>query len=384
MDITKHISRRKECPLCLSENLSEGIEPHVNLQYPILPVCVNSPLKEDNFVPFTIGMCNNCGLLQLKDIVDPEILYEIFHSDGIGKVWEGHYTTFSNLIKKYCPAGKVLEIGGGQGKLISKLIQNPLIKAEVIDPLYEGPTENITVHKRLLGTNDDDGLTKIFNAVVSSHCLEHFIRFNEYFKSAHRVLKKGGFLITSIPNQELGFLRGYGNQLNFEHPSVCTNAHWLALHYQNGFMIKELSFFQDHSVQIVAQKIDSVPNFKINVKELSMKILDQYLRSIQERIEKVKKFATEDKENWIFGASNFTQPLFVYGLEESYFKGVLDNSQLKHNKRLYGTTLICKKPEEILIHDGKRKRVFLNLGYYNNEVLEQIKNINSEVECILL
>ena len=114
-----------------------------------------------------------------------------------------------------------------------------------------------------------------------------------------------------------------------------------------------------------------------------MKILDSYWNNIKERMEKIKKLATKDKENWLFGASNLSQPLFVYGLEEDYFKGVLDNSPLKHNKRLYGTSLICRKPEEV-IKENPNIRIFLNLAHYNKEVFEQIKKLDAGIECILL
>ncbi|MFB5638011.1 MAG: class I SAM-dependent methyltransferase, partial [Nitrosarchaeum sp.] len=375
-DISKYIHERKKCPLCLSENISPPIAPHIDLQFPILPVCVDTPVEEDNFAPFNICICDHCGLILLREIVDPEILYKIFHSDGIGKVWDEHYSKFAELIKKHCPEGKILEIGAGQGKLITKLLQKYSSGIEVIDPLYQGPTDNVKVHRELLNDSVCQGLVEQFDAVVSSHTLEHFIEFNEYFKNAWKILKKDGLLCTSIPNQELGFLRGYGNQLNFEHPSICLNPHWNLLHYQNGFEIKEISFFRDHSIQFVAKKIDKKIEHEVNIKEFSEKVVEQYANSISERIDKIKQFAKPDKENWLFGASNLSQPLFVYGLKEDYFKGVLDNSPLKHNKRLYGTNLICKNPEEI-VKKGSDLRIFLNIAHYNKEVFDQIKNLDS-------
>lgn len=383
MKIEKHIYSREKCPLCLSRNLSEPISPHKDLKFPVLPVCVETPREEDNFAPFNIGMCNECGLILLKEVVNPEILYKIFHSDGIGKVWEEHYAKFAKLIRKHNQKGKLLEIGAGQGKLIKKLLEMNFSEIEVMDPQYEGPIENVKLHKELLTNDSAQKLNEEFDAVVSSHTLEHFLEFKEYFENSWKVLKKGGLLFTSIPNQELGFSKGYGNMLNYEHPSVCMNAHWFYLHYKYGFMIREISFFQDHSVQIVAEKMEGPINQEVDVKELSKKVLDSYWNNIKERIDKVRKFAKEDKENWIFGASNLSQPLFMYGLKETHFKGVLDNSPLKHNKRLYGTNLICRKPEEVL-KENSNIRVFLNLAHYNQEVFEQLKSLNPNVECVFL
>jgi SAM-dependent methyltransferase len=383
-DMLKYIKIREKCPLCLSEDLSEGIYPHINLEFPLLPVCVGTLKENDHFVPFTICLCNDCGLIMLKNIVNPEILYKIFHSDGIGKIWDNHYNCFLELIKDYHQSGRILEIGAGQGKLVKKLLQKYSSGIEVMDPLYEGPIEGVKVHTMLFTKDSAEKLRGQFDSIVSSHTLEHFIEFKEYFENAWKVLKPNGFLFTSVPNQESNFAKGYGNQLNFEHPSICTNLHWFYLHYKYGFVIRKVSLYLDHSIQIVAQKVENPLDYKIDVKMFSEKLLNQYLGSIKERIDKIKQFAKPDKENWIFGASNFSQPLFVYGLSENYFKGVLDNSPLKHNKRLYGTNLICRKPEEIVTSGKDNLRIFLNLGQYNQEVFEQLKSLNPSVEFIFL
>jgi hypothetical protein len=113
-EIGKHIHKRTRCPLCCSGDLSEGMPPHVDLKFPLLPVCVEGPYEEDFFAPFTICLCNSCGLITLKHTIDPEILYKIFHSDGLGKLWEAHYEKFSQLIRKHHKSGRILEIGAGQ------------------------------------------------------------------------------------------------------------------------------------------------------------------------------------------------------------------------------------------------------------------------------
>lgn len=77
----------------------------------------------------------------------------------------------------------------------------------------------------------------------------------------------------------------------------------------------------------------------------------------------------------------------MYGLEEQLFAGVLDNSPLKHGKRLYGCGLICRKPADVVTgRDASALplRVFLNIGCYNEEVRSQLLALNAEVECIVL
>ena len=378
-----HTSRRDRCPSCGDKSISAPIAPHVELRFPLLPVCVDTPREHDLFAPFTICLCEACGLIILRDTVDPQVLYQIFHSDGIGPTWDAQYESFAELIAKHHGAGRILEIGAGQGKLIRKLQSRGMRDIEVIDPVYEGPKDGVTVHDALLNPEVADDLAGQFAAVISSHTLEHFLEYNEYFRNAWTCLNSGGLLFTAVPNMEYGFSQGYGNMLNFEHPGICLNAHWLQLHYSNEFVVRELKFFRDHSVQIVAQKVATPVPFRIDACGYARRVLDLYATSIARRIATIREKATPDKENWLFGASNFSQPLFMYGLEESHFVGIMDNSVHKHDKRLYGTGLVCRKPERIV---GKRRnlRVFLNLGHYNKEISEQLTALDPHVELVPL
>jgi len=381
------MQRRKSCPVCRGSGISAGIPPHVNLKFPLLPVCVDTPQSADVLAPFTISMCEGCGLILLLDVADPEALYRIFHSDGIGKVWEEHYEKLANLVFRHAKGGRLLEIGAGQGKLMKKLLGHYKGGLEAIDPQYEGPREGVLVHAALLNAKFAGENRGRFDAVVSSHTLEHFIDFNDYFTDSWACLREGGMLFTSVPNQEFNFARGLGNQLNFEHPSVCTNQHWLYLHYRNGFEVREVSFFRDHSIMIAAQKVRAPVPYALDAKELTARILSQYGQSIEARIATVRSRARKGRENWLFGASNFSQPLFVYGLEEKHFAGVMDNSPLKHNKRLYGTGLMCRKPEEIIAgarKDGRKLRIFLNIGHYNEEVAAQVQALDAGAELVFL
>ena len=78
----------------------------------------------------------------------------------------------------------------------------------------------------------------------------------------------------------------------------------------------------------------------------------------------------------------------MYGLEEGRFCGLLDNSPLKHNKRMYGTALMCHKPADIVLRPrGPTElplRIFINIGSYNEEVRAQLLAMDASVECILL
>jgi SAM-dependent methyltransferase len=309
------VVRRSRCPLCESSNLTSGLEPHVALPYPLLPVCVDTPREEDLTAPFTIASCEDCGLITLLDYVEPEILYKAFHNDAVGKLWVEHYQAFASLIASHYTlgtAGRIVEVGAGQGKLLR--ILRPLCGGimEVIDPQYEGPPEGVTVHPCLLDPVSAAPLAGQFDALVSSHTLEHFPEFNAYFSAARTVLKPNGLLFTSVPNQEYGFAKAHGSMLSFEHPSVCTNLHWLALFYRNGFQVNEVRLFKGHSIMVSAQRVETKIAFTLNARELSQTLLADYTKATLDRLERIRSAATSDKENWLFGAHNNAQVSYSF------------------------------------------------------------------------
>ena len=80
------------------------------------------------------------------------------------------------------------------------------------------------------------------------------------------------------------------------------------------------------------------------------------------------------------GAHLFSQFLINMGLKENKFSYVLDNSLVKENKRLYGTSLIVQNPK--IIKKIKSPLVLANVGQYQSEIEKQLKNINKSVEII--
>ena len=86
-----------------------------------------------------------------------------------------------------------------------------------------------------------------------------------------------------------------------------------------------------------------------------------------------------NKEVYIFSASYNTQYLLAFGLNNVYINGILDNCKDKHDKYLYGYNLKIYDPEVLKNNDAI---VICNSGYYMNEIIEQIKNINTNIIII--
>ena len=68
--------------------------------------------------------------------------------------------------------------------------------------------------------------------------------------------------------------------------------------------------------------------------------------------------------------------MLSFGLDETKLSGILDNSQLKIGKRLYGTNLTVFNPEII---KNKNVGVIIKVGSYRNEIIKQLREINPSV-----
>ena len=77
-----------------------------------------------------------------------------------------------------------------------------------------------------------------------------------------------------------------------------------------------------------------------------------------------------------FGAHIFTTYLIAFGLDITKVESILDNSETKQGKRLYGTNIIVHSPE--ILKNEKAPVLILKAGIYNQEIKTQIlSQINS-------
>ena len=74
--MSKHYKNIKNCRICDSDGLAEVVK--IEDQY-LSPTFVksnkNNPLSEIR-VPHTLVLCDDCGLLQLRETVEPDLLYK--------------------------------------------------------------------------------------------------------------------------------------------------------------------------------------------------------------------------------------------------------------------------------------------------------------------
>ena len=78
--------------------------------FPVFIGSTTDDISSDMSHNLTFDICKETGMIQLRDVVSPDIIYPKFHSEAIGKVWSEHHESLSELILKYSDNKTILEI----------------------------------------------------------------------------------------------------------------------------------------------------------------------------------------------------------------------------------------------------------------------------------
>jgi 2-polyprenyl-3-methyl-5-hydroxy-6-metoxy-1,4-benzoquinol methylase len=370
-------SNRTSSVLTKKENLEKIF--HLS-KFPVYAGCVDTPENEDIFLDMNVSICKDTGIIQFDQIPPLELIYLRPHNDSIGKTWKDHHTKFAEFISKF-PVKKILEVGGGTTKIAKKVIEKDSKKNwTIIDPnMIENDVKQIDFVKDYF--HKDLEIDRDFDAIVHSHTIEHMKDPEQYVRDISKFIKNDGYHIFSFPNMVTYLSRKYLNCLNFEHPQFLAEPFVDVILERQGFEIIEKKFFkEDHSIFYATKKSQNYkkiefPNKFNEYKKIYSEFINYYKNFTDVMNKKLKEY---DGEVYLFGAHLFSQYLIAFGLNQEKIVGILDNSELKIGKRLYGTKLNVFHPEKI--KNKEKIAIILKVATYREEILEQLYKINPSIE----
>lgn len=114
--------------------------------------------------------------------------------------------------------GYGLDVGGGADSLALFVELFPLIKNIVIYDMPQGDAQ------KLSNVGDDS-----FDFLFSSHCLEHTRDAEETLGNWIRVVRPGGHLVISVPDEDLYEQRVWPSTFNLDHKmtfTICKKSSW--------------------------------------------------------------------------------------------------------------------------------------------------------------
>lgn len=360
-------------------------ELHVFKNFPVFIGASIDPPESDIFCDMAWDICNKTGIIQLRNLLPPSLIYSGYHSEAVGKVWENHHIEFSKFVTKYSK-NKILEIGGSNGKLASLLYDfNQDYDITIVEP---NPPRTMDKRLRVIKCFFDNQFinsnNQKYSSVVHSHTFEHVYDPLVFIQYISDLLNNGDTHIFSIPNLYKYLVNNFTNTLNFEHNYFLTEYFCDYLLAKNKFRIVEKYYFNEHSIFYATVKDGSIneptlSNKYSEYKLLFLNFIDHYYSEIN-RINLILKDVDSNSNLYVFGAHIFTQFLVSIGLNLDKIISVLDNSSDKQNKRLYGTNLKINSPA--IIKSDNFPVVILKAGQYQDEIKKQLLSLNSNVRII--
>jgi len=175
-----------------------------------------------------------------------------------------------SLILPLIRSGSVLDFGAGQGELLSMLPAGDLTG---VDFLPRPPLPNhVQWHSRDL--NQPINLGRTYDTIVCSEVIEHLENPRQTFRSIASMLRPGGMLILTMPNQES--IRSYLSLLTRGHfiqfVATCYPAHITALLRQDLLRLCAETGFE--SPKITFTNVGGIPKLPhITWQQVSLRLL---------------------------------------------------------------------------------------------------------------
>ena len=175
---------REKCAVCGSESF----EILSSIDYPVFCGTTTDSIDKDLIANEEIVISSE-GILQLRKLIPLEILYADEHGSGaVGGIWDLHHREFSKFIAKFNPK-KVLEIGGGHGKIARFCVDVLGVDWTIIEPNVRDRQEGV---KYIDSFFKKEFLEESYDTIVHSHTFEHIYNPNEFLRDIQYANNKWG------------------------------------------------------------------------------------------------------------------------------------------------------------------------------------------------
>ena len=229
----------RHCRLCHADRL----RPVIDLgAMPIAHRMLKTHDQSEERFPFAVTVCEACGLQQIAEPIDPDILYRDFNFNFSSWKVEPHEPDELDTIHSFMKPEKVFEIGCNDGRFMDELRQRG---AKVFVGVEPNSVSSEIARKRGLEVHHDMVSPAItrgavakhgkFDLVVSRQVLEHIGDFENFFECVDIALADDGYLFIAVPDFTPGRAAGDVSVLWEEHVNYFTEETLLALLKRKGF-----------------------------------------------------------------------------------------------------------------------------------------------------
>lgn len=225
------------------------------------PISFSPPSVESSFCDDIYGdqeflCCEQCGCVQLGNLIDPTILYTNAHNITYDTpTWKEHHTQFCKFLTERIEFESLVEVGGMSGVLSSRVLDiMPAIKYTCVDLCESAHDIPGVVFKKGNCETYDFKDTK---CIVMSHVFEHLFNPATFISN---VAKHGvPSIFISIPNMDALIESNIIHILHNEHTFYINGSYIEWMFSQNGYKLSEIQNFKSHSLFFHFVKLDHAP-----------------------------------------------------------------------------------------------------------------------------
>jgi 2-polyprenyl-3-methyl-5-hydroxy-6-metoxy-1,4-benzoquinol methylase len=267
----------QSCRACSSLDLIEII----NLgKQPIAHRLVSSPQDSEFTHPLVLHYCQNCGLVQICNPIDPSLLYLDYNYCFSAWKPQPHIIDEIETILTHVQTASVFEVGCNDGTFLEALKQKGVSLGVGVEPNpYASElarNRGFHVFSEMLSPDLCKEVVEKFgkfDTVVARQVLEHLQDIESFFACANILLNESGFLFIDVPDFEVSLSMGDCSTIWEEHINYFTQSVLASLLERFGYQSISIRHynFSGGTVAILAQQkslIDETDRSMVNCLEI--------------------------------------------------------------------------------------------------------------------
>ena len=393
---------KKNCVLCGSTNLKKAIDfgktPLAN-SYP------NKIDKKEKYFNLSCVLCSNCGHLQLKELINPKILFENYlYVSGTSKVLSEHFRKYSEkVIRKFKLNydSNILDIACNDGTFLQNFIKKKFKNVIGVEPAKN--LKKINIQKKIdistnfFTLNFSKKLKRKygeFNLITANNVFAHSPNLFDFSQGVKNLLSKDGVFVIEVSYLNTVIKKKTFDTIYHEHMSYHSLKPLVNFFKKQKMQVFDFELIeaQGGSIRLYVSKLNSYVinkkkiNYQIKKETInglySVKRYKKFYKEIIKTKEKLKNIIQAQKKKNLkiigYGApAKLTTLSHFFGLSRQDINIVIDDNKLKVNRFTPGKKFLIKK-FNYLIKNKKNYDVIIILAwnfYYSiKKKCKRIKN----------
>tara|TARA_B100001057_G_scaffold495577_1_gene594929 strand:- start:3961 stop:5223 length:1263 start_codon:yes stop_codon:yes gene_type:complete len=202
----KRLVLKKKCVLCDSRNLKQAIN------FGKTPLANSYPKtfkQKENFFGLSCVLCDDCGHLQLKELINPKILFENYlYVSGTSKVLSSHFKRYSQKVIKKFKLNKdsnILDIACNDGTFLENFVKKNFRNVIGVEPAKNlrnlNLKKNIDINSSFFSFKFSHELKKKygkFELITANNVFAHSPHLYDFCQGVKNILSPKGVFVIEV------------------------------------------------------------------------------------------------------------------------------------------------------------------------------------------